>query len=319
MKDFVMRLAFLVCVLIIIPAIAVFVIIEKESTSSTTGSITVYDTENGKIFESDLEEYLVGVVAAEMPASFEQEALKAQAIAARGYSLRKINKDAPEHNGADMCTDYAHCQAYYSKDKMKSVWQSAYSENFKKISDCVKQTKGEYLSYNGEIASTVFHSCSDGKTENAVDVWGGAFPYLICVESPGDVEKNDYITEVRFAIDEFIKILDETFELNGSITPQNLSLSDMELTEGGNVDYFDVCGTRIKGTQARKAFELKSSSFTISKQDDEVIFTVYGSGHGVGMSQYGAQGMAKQGDDYGTILSHYYPGTELKNMYTKEK
>lgn len=315
MKDFIGRLAFLVCVLIVLPFIILNIFYNDGDINSENAIISVYNSNTEEIMELNLEEYVTCVVAAEMPAVFSQEALKAQAVAARTYAVRKINKDAPEHKGADLCTDFAHCQAYCDTKKMKSNWKDNYKDNYDKIRDCVKSTRGEYLTYNGEAASTVFHSCSDGKTENSVDVWGGEFPYLICVESPGDIEKNDYITEVTYSNEEFVKIINEQLENETSITPDEISIGNSSLTEGGNVNYITICNHTLKGTEVRKLFNLKSASFTVSRDEDNVKFSVYGSGHGVGMSQYGAQAMAKNNTSYKEILSHYYPGTKLENMY----
>ncbi|MBR2405202.1 MAG: stage II sporulation protein D [Clostridia bacterium] len=312
MKDFFLRLAFLIVMLVVVPC--VINLFFNESYSDNIYQLKIYESKTGKIIKLDIEDYISGVVAAEMPATFGEEALKSQAVAARTYALRKINKDAPEHKGADLCTDFAHCQAYYDEKQMREKWGSKSDFYINKINDSVLSTKGEYLSYNNEIASTVFHACSNGITENSQDVWGGSFPYLICVDSPGDMQNPNYITHLSVPKADFVNKLNE-FIGEQKIESETLIINEPKLTEGGNVKSINVSGIEFEGTQLRKVFGLKSSAFTLKYDDETLIFDVYGSGHGVGMSQYGAQAMAIDGADYKTILSHYYPGTNLKKMY----
>jgi len=311
MKVFFVKLAFLALVLIVIPVILILILNNNNTKDSKI--ISVYDESTKKIMKLNLEDYIINVVASEMPASFSEEALKAQSVAARTYAIRKVNKDAPEHNGADLCTNYAHCQAYSHKSVLKDNWGKNYSSNIAKIKKCVEATKGMYLSYNGSPANCVFHSCSDGKTENAADVWGGAFSYLVSVESPGDIEKKDFITEVSVPCSEFLTKLKSEFESFGDVT--ELSIGDVTLSEGGNVNYVTICNQSIKGTDIRRIFGLKSTAFTAVCNNSTVTFTVRGNGHGVGMSQYGANYMAKCGNSFSEILFHYYPGTKLETEY----
>ena len=310
MKDFLMRVAFLTIVLVVIPlALGVIFMKEKNEIPEET-IIKVYDKNTDTIFEAELEKYITNVVAAEMPASFHSEALKAQAVCARTYALRKINKNSDAHKGADVCTDYAHCQAYQSDDTLKKNWGKNYKTNMKKLQKCVSETKGEVLTYNGDYAISVFHSCSNGKTENASDVWGGSYPYLSAVESMGDFEKKDYHTKVNISKNDFLSKINTLTENELSLTDK-IIIENYEMTDGNNVKYVTVNNTRLEGTELRKLFSLRSTAFTISVQENDVVFDVFGNGHGVGMSQYGANAMAEKNAKYDEILSHYYHGTKL--------
>jgi len=305
MKFTLIFLAFLITVFSFIPL--VLTSCGDNQPNSDAIIISLYNKENDKIQNINLEEYLVNVVSSEMPSSFSAEALKAQAVAARTYALKKINKELPEHKKADLCTDYSHCQAYMDNSKLKSKWGKNYSKNIKKIKAAVNETKGEYLSYNGEYAITVFHSCSNGITEKASEVWGGDIAYLKNVKSPGDYLKKDYITKVVFDRDEFINIVEK--HLGNSVDDTEKSVGNINYTSGSNIKDICIFGNKINGVDMRKLFSLKSTSFSLEEKNGEFIFTVTGNGHGVGMSQYGAEKMARDKHSYKEILSHYYPGT----------
>ncbi len=313
MKDFVFRVAFLACLFIVIPFLVIFFFSsEKDSEPKSIKEITLYNHKNDCVTEIDLEKYITGVVAAEMPASFSENALKAQAVAARTYALRKVNADIDNHKGADLCTDYAHCQAYYNDGELKKNWRDDYESNIKKIKKAVYETRGEYLEYGGDYAITVFHSCSNGKTENAADVWGGDIAYLKSVDSPGDKTAPKYKTKVRLTVDDFKNKLKQHSEYN--IDEASEPIGEIRHTEGGNVSDAVIYNCDISGTDIRKIFGLRSTAFEIKSDEKNITFSVTGNGHGVGMSQYGANEMGKT-CDYKKILSHYYPGTDLKNMY----
>ena len=275
--------------------------------------ISLYNKETDEVINVNLEEYLVNVVSSEMPASFSKEALKAQAVAARTYALKKINKELPEHKKADLCSDYNHCQAYLTTAQLKSKWGKSYSKNLEKIKLAVTQTQGEYLSYNNDFAITVFHSCSNGITEKASEVWGGDIAYLKNVKSPGDYLKKDYITKAAFSEKEFKEIIKK--HIGNKLDFSEIAIGDISYTSGSNVKDIIIFGEKISGLNMRKLFSLKSSSFSLEEKNNEFIFTVTGSGHGVGMSQYGAEKMACDKHNYKDILSHYYPGTSLESVY----
>lgn len=310
MKVIVFYLAFLIIIFSFFP-FALSACTNEDSLSSNM-EISLYDKENDKIVELNLEEYILGVVSAEMPADFSKEALKAQAVAARTYSLRKINKSLPEHKGADLCSDFAHCQAYSDTQKLKQKWKKDYKKNITKIKNSVKDTMGEYLWHNNDFAITVFHSCSNGITEKASDVWSTDVPYLINVTSEGDYLKKDYETKCEYTHEEFISKINDFLktDVDTSLEP----IGDVQYTSGNNVAKINIFGNVLTGSDIRSIFSLKSTSFELKKDKDKFIFTVFGNGHGVGMSQYGAEKMARDGLSYKNILSHYYPQTSLKKL-----
>ncbi len=311
MKDCILWLAFLMIVLIVFPV--VFYIFSNNVNFNSDGDIiTLYDHKSKMMHKIELEEYLVGVVSAEMPAVFSEEALKAQSVAARTYAMKKINSGTDAHPQAELCTDYAHCQAYVSPEEQKEKWGSDYGKNMSKIKKSVYSTKGEYLSYNGEVAVAVFHSCSNGITEKASDVWGGDVPYLTNVPSEGDFERDDYCSKKELTVEEFVQTVSQF--CGKELSDIEELMGDIKYTSGENVASIKLCDIEFSGVDVRKMFGLRSTAFDISFVDDKVIFDVYGNGHGVGMSQYGADSMAKKGKTYALILSHYYPGTELKKQ-----
>lgn len=311
MKVAVSFLAFLIIIFSAIPFMLTSC--KKEDINDANKIITVYDKQSNQIIKLDLEDYLIGVVSGEMPAHFSLNALMAQSVAARTYALRKVNKSLSEHKGADLCTDFAHCQAYIDNEKAKLNWGKSYEKNLKKIKSAVNETKGEYLEYNNDFAITVFHSCSNGITEKASEVWGGNIPYLVSVESPGDYIKKDYITKSEFTEKDFKEKLENYLKKDIDFSKE--AIGEISYTSGSNVAQICLFGQNFKGTDIRTIFSLKSSSFSIEKNNDKYIFTATGSGHGVGMSQYGAEKMAQDNISYKKILSHYYPGTKLKKAY----
>lgn len=270
-------------------------------------TVSVLNVSDGSVSEMDMEEYIVGVVAAEMPASFELEALKAQAVAARTYT---IYKSSSQDHEADVCTDSTHCQAYLTDDQMRENWGDGYDTYLEKIRTAVSETSGEYLTYEGEPVMAVFHSMGGGNTENSADVWGQSVPYLVSVSSPGEEVAENYNTTLTITFDEFkTKILSAHPEASIS---SPMDISEPVLTEGGHVKSMIIGGASVSGTELRSLFSLRSTMFSLSFSDNNVTFSVTGYGHGVGMSQYGANAMAKEGKTYQEILSHYYSGTTLE-------
>lgn len=275
---------------------------EEEQTISVFNHLT-NTTENMK-----LEDYLIGVVAAEMPAAFENEALKAQAVAARTYTFYKA---ASTDHDADICTDSSHCQAYLTEYDMYLNWQNDYPRYYEKVKDAVYSTKGEIITYDSKPVMAVFHSMGGGKTESSADVWGGDYPYLVSVESPGEEEATNYHSTLTVTFDEFKNKITEKYPDITISSP--LDISKPTLTQGGHVKSLIIGGKTIEGTLMRTIFNLRSTKFSLSFSDSDntVTFSVTGYGHGVGMSQYGANAMAKEGKTYKDILSHYYQGTTL--------
>lgn len=284
----------------------------QNKNASDLAQITFYDCGDKKNHTEPLEEYIKGVISAEMPASYETEALKAQAVAARSYVLFRAQHPSPDHPNAAVCTDPAHCKAYISKSDAENKWGAEWTKTYyPKISSATEDTAGEYLSYKGETVEAFFFALSNGKTENSEDVWQTDVPYLRSAESPGDTESPNFISENIFSVSDFntvLKNLSADFKVRNNIT-----LSDIKRSSGGRIKSLKINGTQFSGTDIRSAFSLKSTDFSVEQNGEKVIFTVKGNGHGVGMSQYGANYLAQQGKTYEEILKHYYSGVEIIN------
>ena len=265
-----------------------------------------------KVETLHLEDYLYGVVAAEMPASFEPEALKAQAVAARTYTANRSrfpNKDHPE---ANVCSQSSHCKAYLTPKELEEKFEKN-PEGLEKIKQAVDETRNEITVYNGEPISAVFHSTSSGITENARDVWGGELPYLVSVVSEGEEASPRYTETKTFSFQEFFeKINHGEKKVEFSKDPAEW-FSNWKKNESGSVKAVSVCGVSFKGTELRSLLGLRSTHFEI-KVTDSITITTKGNGHGVGMSQYGANDMAKKGYPYDQILKKYYTGITLSHL-----
>ncbi len=277
--------------------------IEKEKNDS----VKVLQVSSGKVLEIDSFDYIVGVVAAEMPALFEKEALKAQAVASYTYLLwLKENADNPEEGKRDITDSSSEHQGFKTKEQLKELWGDNYEKYIKKIEEAVKEVYPQYLTYEGEVAMTVFHGISAGKTESAKNVWNKDIPYLASVTSPGDKLASEYSSETDFSENELKNLMKKeniSFDGNIEIT---------EKTDNGYVKKIKVGNTEITGDTLRGILNLKSPYFTVKKEKSSFIFTTTGKGHGIGMSQNSADYMARQGSDYKEILAHFYKGTELK-------
>lgn len=259
-----------------------------------------------KVISMPLEEYIVGVVYAEMPASFEEDALKAQAVAARTYALRR-KETKIKHSGYDVCVDPSCCQAYRMPDDSSEEVAS-----IAKIRRAVTDTNGEVLLYGGNLIEATYFSCSGGLTEDAVAVWGEEIPYLQSVNSPGEEGSKHYVESVSFTLKEFEERTGVSFT-----GPSNGWFTDMTRTNGGGVDKVTICGKVFEGKELRNMLALKSTAFSISAIGDSVVISTKGFGHRVGLSQYGADAMAVAGSDYKDILSHYYKNTVLAQYREK--
>ncbi len=288
-------------------------------TGDASKVISVYFSQEDAVRQVNLEEYLIGVVAGEMPASFEREALKAQAVAARTYIINREkanNKESLElHKGAVICTDSTHCKAYISTEQTKVNWKEQWEENYAKIKSCVEETAGMIITYNNEPISAVFHSTSSGRTENAEDVWGGTVPYLKSVISEGEELSPRYSSTVEVPFSEFQeKLRQQHSDISFHSEPANW-IEGIERAESGSVKTIRICGKVMKGTEIRQLFGLRSTNFTLGMKDGLIIFQVTGNGHGVGMSQYGANYAAAQGASYEEIIRKYYQGVSLEKKY----
>ena len=259
---------------------------------------------DGTVRETDLESYLVGVVLGEMPAEFEVEALKAQAVVARTYTLRAWDRKG-KHPEAAVCTDSACCQAYRTVEDYLAA--GGREESVEKIRRAVDSTAGMVLTYEGELIEATYFSCSGGMTEDALAVWGTEVPYLQSVLSPGEEQATYYTDTVTFTYEQVRELLGLPAE-TGKIQFENITY-----TAGGGVAEVSVDGRRFRGTEIRKFLGLRSTAFTVTEENDGFTFHTRGFGHRVGMSQYGADAMAVNGSDFEEILLHYYPGTVLEN------
>lgn len=282
--------------------------------------IKVYVEDQKKIVEMYMEEYLKGVVAAEMPVSFNEEALKAQAVAARTFAyshmIQNNGTGCTKHPGSDVCSG-VHCQAWMSKEERFKNWNPDDAKaNWDKIAKAVDDTKDIVLTYKGELAKSIlFHSTSGGKTENCVNVFGYDVPYLVSVASPNEEEAPSFQTKVVMKREEFIKRIKQ-LNSKTNVTDSKLSSSVkiLEYTEGGRVKTLKVGDKTFSGVDIRWAMGLNSANFSISIDSKNVTFNVKGYGHGVGMSQWGANEMGKRGKKYDEILKHYYTGIEIINI-----
>ena len=254
----------------------------------------LYGTADLAPLPSELEEYVVGVVAAEMPAAFGEEALKAQAVAARTYQVRQMQAAGTEKVLYDVG------QAYIDEGEQKAKWGENYSFYGSKIRKAVRETAGEIMVYEGEPILAAFHAQSAGRTEDAEHVWAEAVPYLRSVDSSGDRDAPDHRTTVKFS------------EKGLKAKLGSADVKVLSRTDAGYVTEVQVGETTLSGGEVRQALGLRSTNFTIERKGDDILFTTLGYGHGAGMSQYGAGALAEQGKTYHEILRHYYTGIDFQ-------
>ncbi len=266
--------------------------------------VRVKNVSTNEISKVPFEEYVKGVLAGEMPASFELEALKAQAVAARSYVLVQMKKN--KNNDYDVVNTVTN-QVYLSDEKLKENWKNEYKTKIKKVKKAVLETEGEYLSYNGEIVEALFFSTSTGKTENSEDVFSSKVPYLRSVSSTWDKSSPVYEDTAIFDIKDFYQKLGLEYQ-------EKLEQQTLETTSTGRIKKIKINNTEFTGRDVATKLSLRSNCFTITQNETKIIIKTKGYGHGVGMSQYGALGMAKEGYTYDKILKHYYVGTEIKKI-----
>ena len=277
--------------------------------------LTLAILDGGAVQTMTLADYLTGVVRGEMPASFELEALKAQAAAERSYvyyQLSKGRKDA--HPDADFCTDHTCCSAFLSEASAKEKWGGDFLPWNTRVEQAVSATDGQVALYGGAPILAVFHSSSSGRTASAGDVWSGDLPYLVSVDSPEgeDSVPNYYSTVTYSAAEAKERLLSACPELKLTGTPDKWFGAVTE-NGSGRVETVSVCGRDMEGTAIRRIFSLRSACFTVSADSASVTFRVTGYGHGVGMSQYGANRLAKEGRTWQEILTWYYRGVTIGN------
>lgn len=270
--------------------------------------IEVYMADIDKVVTMKLEDYILGVVAGEMPVSFHTEALKAQALAARTYTMLRMRQfggsGCSKHPGAEICTDSTHCQAYRNPAVIK--------QDLDKLKEAVYGTAGEVIVYDNKLIDAVFHSTSGGKTENSEEIWSSKLPYLRSVESLYEEHSPKYIAQQEISIDNFImgiKKLDETVKINKKNIKNEIKV--LERSEGGRITRLKIGDKTFDGMDVRNVLGLNSSNFNFTVSGSSILFTVVGNGHGIGLSQYGADGMAKNGSGYRDIIMHYYQGVGI--------
>jgi len=275
----------------------------NENTQTQESDIfQVYITDKDEVVSLSALDYITGVVCAEMPALYEDEALKAQAVASYTYayyirSRSEENPDASIKNAhiSDRSTTY---QAYKSPEELKAMWGEDFDKYYTKVKNAVSEVVGKLIVYDNEPIMAAFHAMSWGKTENCSNVWGSDVSYLVSVDSSGDKENSNFINTFTFSDDKFKKIL--------SITSDDISVGATTYTAAGMVDTITINGKEYSGMKIRSLFSLASPCFTLEKQNDCFVFTTKGKGHGVGLSQNGANALAQKGYTWDEIIHHYY-------------
>ena len=301
------RILLLTCLIILIPCLIVTLFIKDDEIKfiyKSNMNVRVKMTETNEIISVPFEDYIVGVLAGEMPVSFELEALKAQAVAARSYVMNKIayNKDK-DYDVVDTVMN----QVYLDNEYLKKVWKDDYTEKINKIKTAVLETYNEYLEYDGKVVDAMFFSTSVGKTENSEEVFSNNVPYLRSVDSSWDSISPVYEVNYTFKLDEFYKKLNLSYS-------EKVSIKIISQTSTGRIKKLIINDVLFDSSNVVNSLNLKSNYFIISQNNDEIKITTKGYGHGVGMSQYGAQAMALNGYKYDEILSHYYQGVIIKKI-----
>ena len=299
-----MKNKILLIIVLILSIFAVKSSLNKEKTtfSNDVINVSLKDTETNKIKNIDIENYIVGVIAAEMPASFEVDALKAQAVVARTYAIYKINNSTTEY---DLVTDVTN-QSYIDDEKMKSKWSNNYTYYKNKITDAVLNTKGEILTYNNEAICAFYFAMSNGYTEDSALVFGEKKEYIKSVESSFEKDVNNFEVINTISKIDFCKKL--------SIDCNNIIINNINRSKTNRVLTITINNKEYKGTELRKLLNLRSTDFDIDIINNTVNITTRGYGHGVGMSQYGANELAKKGYNYKEILNYYYKDVKINKI-----
>lgn len=291
--------------------------IESSLSSPEHKSVTflMLDLSQNKVISADEKDFLIGAVACEMPLSYHKEALKAQAVSTYTYSIRlkkqQEQKKSEELLGAYFTVDTKNYVGYATKDQLKERFGSNFDLYYKKLDEAVNEVLGQIMTYESEPILAAYHAISNGKTETSKNTWGSDLPYLQPADSQGDKICADYESKVTVPKNELTTSLKSKFP--DIVFPEDLSrlFENTEKSSSGTILTVTIGDTKIKGSEIRELFKLRSPTFSVQFKDDSFIFTVLGYGHGVGMSQNGADFMARQGSSYKEILAHYYNGAEL--------
>ena len=282
----------------------------KDLSSADAETFPVEDQSAGKVVQLSRREYVLGAVAAEMPVSWPDEALKAQAVAAHTYALY-CRDHAALQSGAWLTVDPARRQGCLTEPVLRSYWGTAYEQNYARLSALVDEVLDEILYYENAPACASYFAISNGQTEASENVWGSALPYLISVDSSTDRSADNYEYTVTFSAEQVQQAL-AGLGISADLAAPEGWFGPAALTSAGYTKTVTVCGQTVSGTTLRRALGLRSTSFTVQYQSGNFSFTTRGYGHGVGLSQWGTKAMAEQGKSYADILAHYYPGTQLQ-------
>lgn len=285
-----------------------------KSEKSESPAVNVFLSNDKKTVSLSYFEYACGSVAAEMPITYEDEALKAQAVACITNALRLKEAGGCGIDGADISDDTGTHQGYLSLEERKEKWGDSFEKYEEKLEKAVKAVEGKALYYDKKLCIAAFCAISSGNTETAENVWGNAVPYLVSVKSSGDVLSPSYSVTAQYSLSQASKCLEKLGFKENEITDLSSAFSDIKKSPAGTVLSINVSKKPFTGEDLREAFSLKSAAFDIKATSDSVTFTTYGYGHGVGMSQYGADSLAKRGFKYDEILKHYYKGAAIKSI-----
>ena len=320
MKKLLFYILFTIVVIFTIPVVFTNKFQTKEVSSEEYGeydygkynTIRLLHTDTGEVEKLNLDSYLYGVVASEMPASFEEEALKAQAVVARTYTIYQIENGGKHGVIADICDNGTCCQAWISKENRMARWEEPLrEENWNKIKKAVDETAGKVILYDNKPINALFHSNSGGKTEIALNVWGGNYPYFQSVETSGEDNYTSYSSEVEISKNELVKIMHDKysdFQINFN---DEDCIKIIEYTESNRVKTIKIGNKSLSGVDVRVLLNLKSTNFDFEINDNTIKFYVIGYGHGVGLSQCGSDCLAKQGKKYDEIIKYYYKDVEI--------
>ena len=335
MKKFLKSAAFITAVLVLLPALPAISERRRKSGNKTVfphltefefsddekasaEPYMVLDVSTGEVLEVPVREYVIGAVCAEMPASFHSEAIKAQAAAAHTYAERQRlfhrEHPDPELMGADFSNDVSKYQGYYTEEQAKQVFGADFEKSYGRISECADEVMDYIITYRDEPIISAFHSMSSGMTESAENAWGTAVDYLVPVDSGYDLKAPKYTDEVRYSREVMEYKLENAFQ--GVELGENMVgwLVVREVSEQGTVLKADVGNMSVTGNEVRAALTLRSPCFEVRYEGEEAIITTKGYGHGVGMSQYGANAMAAEGYTWRDILEHYYVGCTVNEL-----
>jgi len=284
---------------------------EKYETIPSANGIGVWNGE--EVVPMDTEDYIIHVTAAEMPATYEKEALKAQAVAARTFAMKHLTGELRCKSGHTICTDYACCQAFLTTEQLRERWGSSFENYYARMEAAVHETEGLVLTSGGELVTALYHSSSGGRTENCEAVFAVALPYLVSVESGGEEDSPEFTSEKCYTTAEFISKVNSAFP-DAQMSDPAKDVDVWQRTESGRIQLIRLGGTVVTGQQLRNALKLRSTNVKFSITQSNVKITCFGFGHGVGMSQCGANAMAKNGSSFDEILRHYYTGVDIERF-----